>query len=186
MLLYTYKNSEDFVYHDVTIATLGDDLKVENGPTGGLYCVTNLSQRKMEHRLTEDIWASIRDKCTLVDPTDIDLVENEDLDNISNIREFLNINSETINKLINLGILKKTSTSCRDYNVGKSNYSKHVIQPWAIWQDYDLNPWDADIVKRILRTKSEEGLTEIESRVLDYQKIIHICQERIRQLNGNV
>lgn len=186
MLIYTYKSSEDFVYHDITIATLGDDLRVDGGPVDGLYCVTNLSQSKKQHKLTEDIWISLRSKYTPVDPTDIDLAENEDLDNISNIREFLDINSETINKLINLGILKKTSASCRDYNVGKSNYSKHIIQPWAIWQDYNLNPWDADIVKRILRTKSEEGLTETESRILDYEKIVHICQERIRQLNGNI
>lgn len=186
MLIYTYKSSEDFVYHDITIATLGDDLRVDGGPVDGLYCVTNLSQSKKQHKLTEDIRISLRSKCTPVDPTDIDLAENEDLDNISNIREFLDINSETINKLINLGILKKTSASCRDYNVGKSNYSKHIIQPWAIWQDYNLNPWDADIVKRILRTKSEEGLTETESRILDYEKIVHICQERIRQLNGNI
>lgn len=186
MLIYTYKSLEDFVYHDITIATLGDDLRVDGGPVDGLYWVTNLSQSKKQHKLTEDIWISLRSKCTPVDPTDIDLAENEDLDNISNIREFLDINSETINKLINLGILKKTSASCRDYNVGKSNYSKHIIQPWAIWQDYNLNPWDADIVKRILRTKSEEGLTETESRILDYEKIVHICQERIRQLNGNI
>lgn len=184
MLIYTYKSSEDFVYHDITIATLGDDLRVDGGPVDGLYCVVNLSQNKRPHKLTEDIWISLRNKCTLVDPTDIDLVENEDLDNISNIREFLNINSETISRLINLGILKKTSTSCRDYNVGKSNYSKHIIQPWAIWQDYNLNPWDADIVKRILRTKQEPGLSDVDSRVMDYEKIIHICKERIRQLKG--
>ena len=42
---------------------------------------------------------------------------------------------------------------CRTYNEGKSDYSKHIIQPWSIWLDYNLNPWDADIVKRILRTK---------------------------------
>lgn len=64
----------------------------------------------------------------------------------------------------------------RDYNVGKSDYAKHTIQPWDIWKEYNLNPWDADIVKRVLRTK--EG----EERSLDYQKIIHICRERIRQL----
>ena len=156
MLIYTYKSSEDFVYHDITIATLGDDLRVDGGPVDGLYCVTNLSQSKKQHKLTEDIWISLRSKCTPVDPTDIDLAENEDLDNISNIREFLDINSETINKLINLGILKKTSASCRDYNVGKSNYSKHIIQPWAIWQDYNLNPWDADIVKQIGRASCRE------------------------------
>ena len=65
---------------------------------------------------------------------------------------------------------------CRTYNEGKSDYSKHIIQPWSIWQDYNLNPWDADIVKRILRTKQDEP------RELDYKKIIHICNERLRQL----
>lgn len=66
----------------------------------------------------------------------------------------------------------------RDYNIGKSDYSKHKIQPWSIWLEYNLNPWDADIVKRVLRTK--EG----EDRKMDYEKIIHVCQERIRQLDA--
>ena len=65
----------------------------------------------------------------------------------------------------------------RKDNVGKRNYSQYTIQPWSIWIDYNLNPWDADIVKRVLRTKDGD------SRKMDYQKIIHICQERIRQLD---
>ena len=69
-------------------------------------------------------------------------------------------------------------SNVRDYNVGKSDYSKHKIQPWDIWLEYNLNPWDADIVKRVLRIK--EG----EDRKLDYEKIIHVCQERIRQLEA--
>lgn len=81
---------------------------------------------------------------------------------------------ETYNALKRLGIL---DTSVRSYNRGKSNYSKHIIQPWSVWIDYNLNAFDADIVKRILRTK--EG----EPRRLDYEKIIHICEERIRQLD---
>ena len=68
--------------------------------------------------------------------------------------------------------------SARDYDVGKSDYAKHKIQPWDIWKEYKLNPWDADIVKRILRTKSTD------SRKLDYEKIIHIAKERIRQLDA--
>lgn len=80
-----------------------------------------------------------------------------------------------------LGIIE--SNDVRDSNVGTSNYSEHIIQPWSIWLDYDLNPWDADIVKRVLRTKKEEGKTEVESRIMDYEKIIHICKERIRQLS---
>lgn len=43
-----------------------------------------------------------------------------------------------------------------------------------------LNPWDADIVKRVLRSK--EG----EARTLDYEKIIHICKYRIAELSKEV
>jgi hypothetical protein len=84
------------------------------------------------------------------------------------------IPAELYDKLSRLGLIPN---DVRDHNVGKSDYSKHLIQPWAIWIDYDLNGFDADIVKRVLREK--EG----ESRAMDYEKIIHICQERIRQLD---
>lgn len=65
----------------------------------------------------------------------------------------------------------------RSYNVGNSDYATHKIQPWDIWKEYQLNPWDADIVKRVLRNKTGED------RRLDYEKIIHVCKECIRQLN---
>lgn len=73
--------------------------------------------------------------------------------------------------------VSQTQEDVRSYNVGQSDYAKHKIQPWDIWLEYNLNPWDADIVKRILRTK------ETDSRKLDYEKIIHIAKERIRQLD---
>lgn len=73
---------------------------------------------------------------------------------------------------------KKLTPDVRSHNVGDSNYADFKIQPWDIWKEYNLNPWDADIVKRILRTKKTD------SRIMDYEKIIHICQERIRQLKG--
>jgi hypothetical protein len=78
-------------------------------------------------------------------------------------------------KLKKLGIIPSEE---RLYNIGKSDYSQHTIQPWSIWIDYDLDPWDADIVKRVLRTKKGE------SRIMDYEKIIHICNEKIRQLKN--
>lgn len=84
------------------------------------------------------------------------------------------LDEDTYQALRRLGIL---NTSVRAYNRGTSDYSRHIIQPWAIWQEYNLNPWDADIVKRILRTKQGD------SRRLDYEKIIHICEERIRQID---
>ena len=74
----------------------------------------------------------------------------------------------------------ETSENIRGYNVGESDYSKHKIQPWDLWIEYKLNPFDADIVKRVLRHKKTD------SRKMDYEKIIHICKERIRQIEtGN-
>lgn len=92
------------------------------------------------------------------------------------------IPKELYHKLNSIGILDNT---IRGNNVGNSDYSKHIIQPWSIWKDYNLNPWDADIIKRVLRTKKESGKSKIESRIMDYEKIIHICKERIRQLKYN-
>ena len=74
----------------------------------------------------------------------------------------------------------KPEEDIRSYNVGTSDYSEHSIQPWDIWISYKLNPWDADIVKRILRNKKTD------SRRLDYEKIIHICKERIRHIDNNI
>ena len=85
------------------------------------------------------------------------------------------INDELYAKLKELGIINEGS-DVRSHNIGTSDYSKHVIQPWSIWIDYNLNAFDADIVKRVLRTKEKT------SRKEDYEKIIHICQERIRQI----
>ena len=82
-------------------------------------------------------------------------------------------------KLRILGIIhdSKDEVDTRSFNIGNSNYSKHIIQPWAIWIDYpELTSWDHDVIKRILRTKQGE------SRIMDYEKIIHDLQERIRQL----
>lgn len=91
----------------------------------------------------------------------------------------MNVSDELGNKLIKLGII---NNDVRNNNIGTSDYSEHVIQPWSIWIDYNLNPWDADIVKRVLRTKRESGKSEEDARIMDYEKIIHICKERIRQL----
>lgn len=92
------------------------------------------------------------------------------------------ISEELYNRFDRLGLIPN---EVRDSNVGKSDYSKHTIQPWSIWIDYELNPWDADIVKRILRTKEEPGMSAVEARIMDYDKIEHICRERKRQLKSS-
>lgn len=88
------------------------------------------------------------------------------------------ISNELYSRLCYLGIIE--SESVRNDNVGESDYSKHTIQPWSIWLDYDLNAFDADIIKRVLRTKDGE------SEITKYLKIIHICKERIRQIQQSI
>jgi hypothetical protein len=78
------------------------------------------------------------------------------------------------------GIIDNAIKTVRSYNVGSSDYSKHKIQPWDIWIEYRLNPWDADIIKRVLRKKGTDP------KRLDYEKIIHICHERIRQIDEGI
>lgn len=80
--------------------------------------------------------------------------------------------------------LQQAPTSTRDRHVGESDYSKNDIQPWDIWLEYALNPWDADLVKRIIRTKAVPGLTPSAARIQDYEKVKHICDERIDQINA--
>lgn len=89
--------------------------------------------------------------------------------------------SDTLyDKLNYLGLIPN---DVRSNHVGKSNYSNKTIQPWSIWLDYpELTGWDDDIIKRVLRTKEESGISEIDARIMDYEKIIHVCNERIRQL----
>ena len=91
-----------------------------------------------------------------------------------------NLDWNLYQKLKYLGIIHNEvdGIDVRSHNVGTSNYSKHIIQPWSIWLDYpELTSWDHDIIKRILRTKKGE------SRAVDYEKIIHDCEERLRQIS---
>ena len=91
----------------------------------------------------------------------------------------IEIDDKLYENLIKLGLIPN---EIRLHNVGKSDYSKHTIQPWSIWIDYNMDPWDADITKRVCRTKEEPGMSWKEARIMDYEKIIHNCQEKIRQL----
>ena len=91
------------------------------------------------------------------------------------------ISRKLYDKLEMLGIID--SSQVRTANEGNSDYAAHTIQPWSIWLDYkDLTPWDADIIKRVLRTKDDKSMTPEQQRMMDYNKIIHICRERIRQI----
>ena len=118
-------------------------------------------------------WLEKLQKAMEEEPAQADL-DDADPHHLVHQHEML-IPADIYRQLCRLGIL---DTSVRAYNRGASDYSQHIIQPWSIWQDYQLNPWDADVVKRILRHKQGDP------RRLDYEKIIHICEERIRQIEA--
>ena len=87
----------------------------------------------------------------------------------------VSIDFELYKRLKYLGIIPDNS-EVRGFNVGASDYARKTIQPWSVWLDWNLDPWDADILKRIARHKKGEA------KSLDYEKIIHICNEKLRQL----
>lgn len=86
---------------------------------------------------------------------------------------------ERLQKAIELGILyDEKSAKIREHNAGKSNYAHRLIQAWSIFEENpQLNYLECDIIKRLLRTKEEGGMTMLESRMLDIQKIKHIVSE---------
>lgn len=70
------------------------------------------------------------------------------------------------------------------YNIGESNYAAHSIQPWDIWSDYpELNAWECDIVKRILRTKGLTAAQKKANKQMDLQKIKHICDYLLEHMD---
>ena len=103
----------------------------------------------------------------------------ENKENEINSPEMVYIPKELYDKLYYLGIIPN---DVRKNNVGKSNYSKFLQQPWSIIQEYNLGYLDGDTIKRTLRTKQEAGMTMIESKIMDAQKIIHIQKEKLRRL----
>lgn len=85
------------------------------------------------------------------------------------------ISDELYEQLDYLGIIPNET---RNHNVGKSNYSTKLIQPWTVWRAYpELTSFDHDIIKRVLREKDGD------TRRMDYEKIIHICEECIRGID---
>lgn len=157
-MLYKYYSFSPSIYNNEEIISIGDLLEIKHD------LIINITTGK-QYKVNEEIIKHVIDSC----------IKRSEIKE----EEKYCIPESLFIKLQQLGII---SEGCREYNIGESDYSKHVIQPWSIWLDYDLNPWDADIVKRVLRTKSEKGISAKDSRMLDYEKIIHICKERIRQL----
>ena len=175
--LFKYVAANPFVQDDKPVIRFGDtiiiseDNKINNLTSGKIIYLDKINGKQEKMFILQN---SSR-------------MEDEDLEAVEDFSDndapdSASIPAELFLRLREIGIL---DDDVRSNNVGTSDYSRHLIQPWTIWKDYNLDPWDADIIKRVLRTKRESGKSADESRVMDYQKIIHICQEKIRQLTCN-
>ena len=60
--------------------------------------------------------------------------------------------------------------------VGGNHYKKHTIQPWDIWEAYDMNGWEASALKYLLRYKDKGKPIE------DLEKCIHNIEYLIYKL----
>lgn len=49
----------------------------------------------------------------------------------------------------------------RAVQVGGDHYSKHVIQPWDVIEQYGLNYWAGNVLKYVLRYKDKNGVEDL-------------------------
>jgi hypothetical protein len=64
-----------------------------------------------------------------------------------------------------------------DKQVGGTHYKGKKMQVWDIVDEYDLNYYEGNIVKYLLRDK--------ENRIEDLEKLIHYAEKEIMNLRNN-
>lgn len=65
--------------------------------------------------------------------------------------------------------------STRQTQVGGEHYAKHKIQPWDVWDEYDLDRYTANVIKYLLRGGDKPGNT----RLQDLRKARHYLDKAI-------
>lgn len=70
--------------------------------------------------------------------------------------------------------------SARLDQVGGTHYAKHKIQPWDVWDEYDLDRYTANAVKYLLRGGDKPGNT----RLQDLKKARHYLDKAIEMEEG--
>lgn len=67
-----------------------------------------------------------------------------------------------------------TTERARDRQVGGNHYKIHAIEPWDIIEEFNLNFWEGNAIKYILRDKG--------SRIEDLKKAIHYLEYELERL----
>lgn len=57
-----------------------------------------------------------------------------------------------------------------DTQIGGNHYKERAIQPWEVWEAYDMNGWEASALKYLLRYKDKGKPVE------DLHKCMHNIQ----------
>lgn len=78
---------------------------------------------------------------------------------------------ETHNVQDLLKSIKPHGLELRQNQVGGDHYKKHSIQPWDIIDEWDLNFYEGNVLKYLLRRKG--------NRLEDLQKIAHYIEKMI-------
>lgn len=161
-MLYKYLSDIPFIVDDKPVIQFGDTIALTE--ENAVKNVTSGTLVPLEPRaFRQDLMYILQNSSRIDDVTD----EQNDLFSIDSKSDRRPISNEFYNKLNALGIL---DSEVRGSNVGASDYSQHIIQPWSIWKDYNLNPWDADIVKRVLRTKKSLGRVRLSPELWTMRK----------------
>lgn len=67
---------------------------------------------------------------------------------------------------------------------GGNHYKGHKIQPWEIWEAYDLNGWEASAVKYLLRHKYKGN--SLEDLMKAKHNIEYLIAKEERKLNVQI
>lgn len=78
----------------------------------------------------------------------------------------------------NLGQAGRPVNGASERQVGGDHYKKHAIQPWDIWDAYDLDRYRANALKYLLRAGDKGPAVE------DLQKAVHYLEKAIEMEEG--
>lgn len=70
----------------------------------------------------------------------------------------------------------------KSHNIGESDYSEHQIQVWDIVDEYNLDFYEGNILKYLLRRKGKDSDHRNTNRFIDLQKLIHYAQRKMERL----
>lgn len=76
------------------------------------------------------------------------------------------------------GKCEKGTPDINRVQVGGDHYRKYGnIQPWDLWWLFNLNPFQATIIKRIIRYRDKDGIVDLEKARHELDKLIGLIKE---------